>query len=226
MVEVRIHGRGGQGVVTAADMVAMAAFHEGRHAQAFPSFGSERTGAPVVAYARIRDTAIRTREPVLHPDLIIVQDPTLLPILDVFAGLTPQGFALVNSSRSAEELGLEKVTASFPPGHVVIIPATDIAREHTGRTVPNAVLLGGMAALAHPFDLESVELAIRERFPGKVGEMNVAAARAAHRLVEAQRQVNAQPPASTRAPATAQAPANTQAPANEAKGESAHAAAN
>ena len=184
MVEVRIHGRGGQGVVTAADMVAMAAFHEGRHAQAFPSFGSERTGAPVVAYARIRDTAIRTREPVLHPDLIIVQDPTLLPILDVFAGLTPQGFALVNSSRSAQELGLEEVVDAFPRGHVVTIPATDIAREHTGRTVPNAVLLGGMAALAHPFDLESVERAIHERFPGKVGEMNVAAARAAYRLVE------------------------------------------
>lgn len=165
-------------------MVAMAAFHEGRHAQAFPSFGSERTGAPVVAYARIRDTAIRTREPVLHPDLIIVQDPTLLPILNVFAGLTPNGYALVNSSKSASELGLDEIVAAFPPGHVVTMPATDIAREHTGRTVPNAVLLGGMAALAHPFKLESVNRAILERFPGKVGEMNVAAAEAAYRYVE------------------------------------------
>lgn len=183
MVEVRIHGRGGQGVVTAADMVAMAAFHEGRHAQAFPSFGSERTGAPVVAYARIRDTEIRTREPVLSPDLIIVQDPTLLPILDVFSGLTKDGYALINSSKSPSELGLDWLVTQQPAGHVMSIPATDIAREHTGRTVPNAVLLGGIAALAHPFQLESVEGAVRERFPGAVGEKNVAAAEAAYALV-------------------------------------------
>lgn len=87
-------------------------------------------------------------------------------------------------------LGLERTVSQFPPGHIMTIPATDIAREHTGRTVPNAVLLGGMAALAHPFDLESVELAIRERFPGKVGEMNVAAARAAYQLVEEERAAN------------------------------------
>ena len=183
MVEVRIHGRGGQGVVTAADMVAMAAFHEGRHAQAFPSFGSERTGAPVVAYARIRDVEIRTREPVLFPDLVIVQDPTLLPILDVFSGLSDGGYALINSSKSPEELGLGWLVEKQPAGHVMSIPATDIAREHTGRTVPNAGLLGGMAALAHPFELASVEGAIRERFPGKVGEKNVAAAEAAYAMV-------------------------------------------
>ncbi|MGO1592258.1 MAG: 2-oxoacid:acceptor oxidoreductase family protein [Ancrocorticia sp.] len=183
MVEVRIHGRGGQGVVTAADMVAMAAFHEGRHAQAFPSFGSERTGAPVVAYARIRDEEIRTREPVLFPELVIVQDPTLLPILDVFSGLTEGGYALVNSSKAPGELGLEWLVEKQPAGHVMCMPATDIAREHTGRTVPNAVLLGGMAALAHPFQLESVELAVRERFPGAVGEKNVAAAEAAYAMV-------------------------------------------
>lgn len=183
MVEVRIHGRGGQGVVTAADMVAMAAFAEGRHAQAFPSFGSERTGAPVVAYSRIRDTEIRTREPVLVPDIVIVQDPTLLPILDVFAGITPDGFALVNSSQDASELGLSALVARHPAGHVMTMPATEIAREYTGRTVPNAVLLGGIAALAAPFKLESVDEAIRHRFPGKVGEANVAAANAAFEFV-------------------------------------------
>ncbi len=183
MVEVRIHGRGGQGVVTAADMVAIAAFAEGRHAQAFPSFGSERTGAPVVAYARIRDTPIRTREPVERPDIVIVQDPTLLPILNVFAGMPPDGYALVNSSRSLEELGMAHVVALHEPGHVVAIPAADIAREYTGRTVPNAVLLGATAALAGPFQLESVAEAIRERFPGRVGDMNVAAAEAAYQMI-------------------------------------------
>lgn len=109
--------------------------------------------------------------------------PTLLPILDVFAGLTADGYALVNSSKSSGELGLDGVAEAYPPGHVITMPATDIAREYTGRTVPNAVLLGGMAALAHPFKLESVNRAIRERFPGKVGEMNVAAAEAAYRYV-------------------------------------------
>ncbi|AWE42322.1 MULTISPECIES: 2-oxoacid:acceptor oxidoreductase family protein [unclassified Actinobaculum] len=183
MVEIRIHGRGGQGVVTASDMVAMAAFAEGHHAQAFPSFGSERTGAPVVAYSRIRDEEIRTREPVLNPDVIIVQDPTLLPILDVFAGLTPEGYALVNSAKSPEELGFADVARSRPVGHVMSIPATDIAREHTGRTVPNAVLLGAMAALTGLITLDSVAAAIRNRFPGSVGEKNVAAATAAYELV-------------------------------------------
>lgn len=183
MVEVRIHGRGGQGVVTASDLVAMAAFAEGRHAQAFPSFGSERTGAPVVAYCRISDRQIRTREPVLEPDLVIVQDPTLLPILDVFSGLSDDGYVLINSSKRSAELGLSALQAKQPAGHFMTIPATDIAREHTGRTVPNAVLLGGMAALTGLIEMESVADAIRKRFPGPVGDKNVAAAQAAYELV-------------------------------------------
>ncbi|WP_040085729.1 2-oxoacid:acceptor oxidoreductase family protein [Corynebacterium humireducens] len=183
MVEVRIHGRGGQGVVTASDLIAMAAFEEGRHAQAFPSFGSERTGAPVVAYCRISDTPIRTREPVLRPDLVVVQDRTLLPILNVFSGLTEDGYVLINSSKRSAELGLSDLQARQPAGHFMTIPATDIAREHTGRTVPNAVLLGGVAALTGLYRMESVSHAIMNRFPGRVGEMNVAAAQAAYDLV-------------------------------------------
>src|SRR3954447_10383465 len=98
--EVRIHGRGGQGVVTAAELLPLAAFDEGRHAQAFPSFGSERTGAPVVAFCRIDDRPIRTREPIAEPDALIVQDPTLLHQVAVFDGLRPGGYVLVNSGRS------------------------------------------------------------------------------------------------------------------------------
>ncbi|MCI5825440.1 MAG: 2-oxoacid:acceptor oxidoreductase family protein [Arcanobacterium sp.] len=184
MVEIRIHGRGGQGVVTASDLVAMAAFAEGRHAQAFPSFGSERTGAPVVSYCRVSDEEIRTHEPVLEPDLIIVQDPTLLAIMDVFSGLKSDGYALVNSGKSADELGIGDVVARMPKGHVIGVPAADIARKHTGRTVPNAVLLGAAAALTGLYKMESVSSAIMQRFPGKVGEMNVAAAQEAFELVE------------------------------------------
>ena len=98
MFEVRIHGRGGQGVVTAAELLSVAAFGEGRHAQAFPSFGSERTGAPVVAFCRIDDAPIRTREPIGEPDALIVQDPTLLHQVAVFEGLRPDGYVLINSS--------------------------------------------------------------------------------------------------------------------------------
>lgn len=183
MVEIRIHGRGGQGVVTASDLIAMAAFAEGRHAQAFPSFGSERTGAPVVAYCRVTDRSIRTREPVLEPDLVIVQDPTLLGIIDVFAGLTSSGYVLINSAKSVSELGLNEVAKQIPAGHFVNVPAADIARKHTGRTVPNAVLLGAAAALTGLYKMESVSAAIMKRFPGKVGEMNVAAAQEAYNRV-------------------------------------------
>ena len=91
MFQVRIHGRGGQGVVTAAELLSVAAFLEGRHAQAFPSFGSERMGAPVVAFCRIDDRPIRVREPILAPDALIVQDPTLLQQVDVFGGMRPGG---------------------------------------------------------------------------------------------------------------------------------------
>ncbi|MFP7696860.1 2-oxoacid:acceptor oxidoreductase family protein [Trueperella sp. LYQ143] len=187
MVEIRIHGRGGQGVVTAADLVAMAAFAEGRHAQAFPSFGSERTGAPVVSYCRVRDEEIRTREPVLEPDLLIVQDPTLLSIIDVFAGLKPDGFVLINSAKHSAELGLAQRQSDMPVGHFMTIPAADIARKHTGRTVPNAVLLGAAAAISGLYRMESVNAAIMQRFPGRVGEMNVAAAEEAYELVKEKR---------------------------------------
>ncbi|MBP8879918.1 MAG: 2-oxoacid:acceptor oxidoreductase family protein, partial [Dermatophilaceae bacterium] len=107
MFEVRIHGRGGQGVVTAAELLSVAAFDEGRHAQAFPSFGSERTGAPVVAFCRIADREIRVREPVVLPDAVVVQDATLLNQVDVFAGLKPEGYVLVNSPLTVSQLGLD-----------------------------------------------------------------------------------------------------------------------
>ena len=115
MFQLRIHGRGGQGVVTAAELLSIAAFDEGRHAQAFPSFGSERTGAPVVAFCRIDDKPIRSREPISEPDALIIQDPTLLHQVDVFSGLVPDGYILINSSRSFDELGLGELSRALPP---------------------------------------------------------------------------------------------------------------
>ena len=109
---MRFHGRGGQGAVTAADLLALAAFEEGRYAQSFPSFGSERMGAPVVAYCRLDEREIRTREPVVAPDCVIVIDPTLVHQVDLFAGLGPDGYVLVNSSRPLDELGLGSLAAA------------------------------------------------------------------------------------------------------------------
>jgi pyruvate ferredoxin oxidoreductase gamma subunit len=176
--ETRIHGRGGQGVVTAAELLSLAAFREGRHAQAFPSFGSERTGAPVVAFCRIDDHAIRVREPISAPDALIVQDPTLLHQVDVFGGLVPEGLVLLNTGRRPEELGLRDLAFRL---HTV--PASELARRHLGRPLPGPALLGAFAALTGIVSIDSVVGAIRERFHGATGEGNAAAARAAHDLV-------------------------------------------
>jgi pyruvate ferredoxin oxidoreductase gamma subunit len=181
--QVRIHGRGGQGVVTAAELLSVAAFMEGRHAQAFPTFGSERTGAPVVSFCRIDERPIRAREPIAEPDALIIQDPTLLHQVDLFDGLDPDGWILINSSRSFAELGIAELLERFSPRRLLTVPATELAREHLGRPLPNAVLLGGFAALSGLISLESVSAAIRERFPGKLGDGNIAAAEAAFAYV-------------------------------------------
>jgi pyruvate ferredoxin oxidoreductase gamma subunit len=179
MFQVRIHGRGGQGVVTAAELLSVAAFAEGRHAQAFPTFGSERTGAPVVSFCRISDEPIRAREPIAEPDALIVQDPTLLHQVDLFAGLGPDGYVLLNSARGFAELGVADLTGRFRPERLLTVPATRLAREHLGRPLPNAALLGGFVALTGLVSIGSLAAAIRERFPGRVGDDNVAAAEAA-----------------------------------------------
>jgi pyruvate ferredoxin oxidoreductase gamma subunit len=184
--EIRIHGRGGQGVVTAAEMLSLAAFDEGRFAQAFPSFGSERMGAPVVSFCRIDDHEIRAREPIMEPDALIIQDPTLLHQVDVFGGAEPDAFILINTAKSFDELGLGEFVKGFRRERLLTVPASDLAREHTGRPVANAALLGGFAALSGQISLPAVMRAIRERFEGAVATGNVAAAQAAHARVESE----------------------------------------
>jgi pyruvate ferredoxin oxidoreductase gamma subunit len=183
MFEVRVHGRGGQGVVTAAELLSVAAFEDGCCAQAFPTFGSERTGAPVVAFCRIDSKPIRTREPIVEPDALIVQDPTLVHQVDLFSGLRADGFVLVNTARSLDELGLGDFLASLPAGHVLTVPAGEIARECLGKPLPNAALLGGFVALTRVVEQSSLLSAIRNRFAGSVAEANVAAAERTFALV-------------------------------------------
>jgi len=184
MFQVRIHGRGGQGVVTAAELLSVAAFGEGRHAQAFPTFGSERTGAPVVAFCRIDDREIRLREPISEPDALIVQDPTLLHQVDLFAGLDPNGYLLINTGRSFTELGLAELVERMQCDRLLTVPATDIARRQLGRPLPNAALLGSFAALTRVVSLESLADAIREKFSGDTGTKNIAAAQAAYAFAQ------------------------------------------
>ncbi|AZQ39477.1 2-oxoacid:acceptor oxidoreductase [Streptomyces cyaneochromogenes] len=183
MFQVRIHGRGGQGAVTAAELLSVAAFLEGRYAQAFPSFGSERTGAPVMAFCRIDERPIRVREPVTRPDALVIQDATLLHQVNIFEGLGPAGSVLINSPSEPAELGLTALT-----GPVLTVPATALAVRHFGRPVPNIVLLGGLAALTGCVAIDSLTAAVRERFAGDLGAANAAAAREAYDHVEAQRQ--------------------------------------
>ncbi|WP_155056049.1 2-oxoacid:acceptor oxidoreductase family protein [Streptomyces blattellae] len=183
MFQVRVHGRGGQGAVTAAELLSVAAFLEGRYAQAFPSFGSERTGAPVMAFCRIDDRPIRVREPVTRPDALVIQDATLLHQVDVFEGLRADGSVLINSPSSRDELGLTTLT-----GPVFTVPATTIALRHVRRPVPNIVLLGGLAAVTGCVTIDSLIAAVQERFPGELGTANAAAAREAYRHIRVQRE--------------------------------------
>ena len=187
MFQVRFHGRGGQGVVTAAELLASAAFGEDRHAQAFPSFGSERMGAPVMSFCRIDDRPIRTREPITEPDALLIQDATLLHQADTFSGLRPDGYVLVNSAKSLDDLGLAEFAARHRGGRLLAVPASQLALSHLGRPLPGAPMLGGFAALTGAITLDALLAVISDRFPGKVAEGNAAAARAAFDFAVLQR---------------------------------------
>jgi pyruvate ferredoxin oxidoreductase gamma subunit len=183
MFQVRFHGRGGQGVVTAAELLAFAAFRENRYAQAFPSFGSERMGAPVMSFCRTDDKPIRTREPVMEPDALLIQDATLLHQSDLFAGLRPGGYVLVNSPHGPKELGLAEFAAQHRGGHLLTVPATNMALASLDRPLPGAPMLGGFAALTQAVSLDALLAAFAERFNAVVAAGNSAAARAAFDFV-------------------------------------------
>ncbi len=177
MKEIRFHGRGGQGAVTAADLLAMAAFFDGKYSQAFPSFGTERRGAPVTAFARISDRFIRLRSQIYEPDYIVVQDPSLLEVIDVAKGLKSDGKALVNTEKSTLKLNTE--------AEVYTINATKIALDVLGVPIVNTAMIGAFAALTKEVSLDSVIKAVRRRFPAKLAEKNVKAVEVAYEKMEA-----------------------------------------
>lgn len=193
LYQVRLHGRGGQGVVTAAELIASAAIADGKYAQAFPSFGSERTGAPVAAYCRIDDKPIRSREPVSDPDAVLVLDATLSRLGFVFDGLKPGGTVFINAAivdavtdGTVLDNGAAPTAAVRAPMlsavRVRTLPATEIARERIGRPLPNAAMVGAFAATG-VVSLASVRDAIAARFHGRVADANREAAADAHAFV-------------------------------------------
>lgn len=193
MFQVRMHGRGGQGVATTAELLSVAAFYENRFAQAMPEFdtgltdpGTGRGHPPVTASCRISEQPIRTREPVTRPDALIIADPTLLPKADMLAGLGCEGYLLINSGHGLDELGLAERLQYFHRDRLLVMPATRIAFGHLGQPMPGAALLGGLAAATGRISVESVVTAIRAWLPAAVADGNVAAAREAAALVRAE----------------------------------------
>ena len=171
MIEVRFHGRGGQGAVTAARLLAEAAFHEGKHCQAFSSFGAERRGAPVVAFTRIDSRPIRIRTEVYEPNHVVVLDPTLLEAVNITAGLKRGGIIVVNA---------KEVPGELKAGKLATVDATAIALEFLGAPITNTAMLGAFAKATKLVSLNSVVKAIESYFGSKLAEKNVAAVKAAY----------------------------------------------
>lgn len=178
MDQIRIHGRGGQGSVTMAKLLAEAAFEGGKWCQGFPSFGVERLGAPIQAFTRIDDEKITDRSQIDNPDYVIVQDSSLLELVDVLEGLKDDGMVLINSTESPEDLDMDTES------EVITVAATDIALEHLGRPIMNTALAGALAGTTSLIDKESLNEVIMRQFPGEIGEKNVAAVNEAYERVK------------------------------------------
>jgi pyruvate ferredoxin oxidoreductase gamma subunit len=170
MIEIRFHGRGGQGSVTSAELLAIAAIGEGKYAQAFPSFGPERRGAPVVAFCRISDQPIRIRANVYEPDIVLVLDSTLLKIVNVAAGMKPNGILVTTSKESPEKVReLLKIK-----NRLAVVDAIKIAMEILGVPITNTAMLGSLVKASELIKKESFILPLKERF-GRIAEKNISA---------------------------------------------------
>ncbi len=178
MVEIRWHGRGGQGAVTSAELVALAAIKEGKYAQAMPSFGPERRGAPVLAFNRVSDSTIRTRAPVSEPDIVVVLDSGLLYIADVTSGLKRDGALIINSPKN-----MDTIKSEFSgPWKLAVISGTAIAREMLGVPIVNTTMIGALVKVSEVINLVSLEEQIKERF-GARAKNNINACQKAYNNV-------------------------------------------
>ena len=179
MIEVRVHGRGGQGGVTSAEMLAIAAINEGKFAQAFPSFGPERRGAPVIAFARVSEQRIRNRTKVYSPDIVLVLDPSVLSIVNVTEGLKEDGMLVINSAKSIAELRREYGFKT----DLARVDATHIALEELGLPITNTTMLGAAVKSRPVVAVDSLVGPLEHRF-GRIAEKNIRALRRAYRETE------------------------------------------
>ena len=179
LIEIRWHGRGGQGAVTSAELIAQAAISEGKYAQAFPSFGPERRGAPVQAFNRIdSQEPVKIRADITEPDVVVVLDPSLLSIVNVTSGLKKDGVVVVNTKKTASQIKSE-----FGISHpVATVNATKIAREQLGVPIVNTTMLGALVKTTGIVDKESTKAPLEKRF-GRLGERNIKAMETAYEEV-------------------------------------------
>ncbi len=180
IIELRIHGRGGQGAKTAAQFIVESAITDGKQIQAFPEYGPERTGAPMKTYARISDDIIKTHEPVTEPDIVMVIDPTLLDVVDVAEGMNENGILIVNTTESPDSI--KKKTNC--QGKVYTVDATGISIDLLGRNMPNTPILGALANVCEDVKLSVLTESVRNKFLNKIGEektnANIEAMKRAH----------------------------------------------
>ena len=172
MIEIRFHGRGGQGAVTAAEILAKAAFLDGKYVQAFPFFGVERRGAPVMAFTRIDDEPVKVRYQVYNPDYVLVLDDGLTDVVDIFSGLKENSEIIINTAKEFD--------AKSYKAHK--LDATGIALDILGRNIVNTIILGNFAKKTGVVSLESLVKVIKETFPGKIGELNAEATTKAYEM--------------------------------------------
>ncbi len=170
MLEIRLHGRGGQGAVTSAELLALSAISAGKYGQAFPSFGPERRGAPVVAFCRVDDKQIKVRTEINNPDLVLVLDPSILRIVNVTAGLKDDGILITNTKYTADEIGKELGLTC----KIAVVNATRIAREELGLPITNTTMLGALLKARAVVDPESLIEPLKDRF-GRIAEKNIKA---------------------------------------------------
>jgi len=179
MIEIRWHGRGGQGAVTSVELLALAAIEEGRYAQGFPSFGPERRGAPVAAFNRVAEERIRIRSGVYTPDIVVVLDESLVGLVNVTEGLKPDGVLIVNTAKSVKEIrDIVKFT-----GRIATVDATGIAWKELGVPITNTTMLGALVGVTKVVKFDSLKGPIDHRF-GRIAAKNFAAAKGAHDQVK------------------------------------------
>ena len=181
MVEIRLHGRGGQGVVASGEMIALAAVYEEKYCRAFPYYGSARRGTPVTAFAQIGSEDEATRSNIYTPDYVVILDPGIHKAVDVTTGLKDGGAIIWNTPSSPEEAA-EQLKANV--SIMGVLDATSIALETLGRPIPNTTVLGAFIKTTGLLKMESIEKAIRKRFSGEIAEKNVVAAKNGYQSVK------------------------------------------